>query len=97
MPKQRVSAELRQACREAFESATPAIAKLAKGETEDIPPGAQIRAYDSLGKYGIGPQPTLQLDKEEWLKLVAEVSAAYIKQEDYQAWWTEITATFDST
>lgn len=97
MPRpQTITNQLREECREAFQSATQHIAKIARGEANDVTSATQIRAYDSLGKYGIGPQPNLQLQKQEWLRLVAEVSAGYIKGEEYEKWWKELTSTFDS-
>jgi len=59
-----LTTRIRALCREAFELALPNIASIAKGES-DAPPHAQIRALETLGKYGLGECDKLLIEDEE--------------------------------
>ena len=95
-PKSNITNAIREECRAAFKEATKEIAKIATGTVPDVTNAAQIRAYESLGKYGVGAQASLVVQKAEYLRLVAEVTSKYIKGEAYQQWWQSVEATFNS-
>lgn len=90
------TARIRAACREGFQQATPYITQIATGQVEDTTPAVATRAYDSLGRYGIGRHPELVIDHSEWLEIILEVTKShYPEEEAFQAWWADIVSRFE--
>ncbi len=89
--EQFTTARIRALCRAGFETATPYITNLASGNLEDVPP-VVVRAYEALGKYGVGPHPDIVIDHHEWLQTVMEVTTKYLPDEaTFNQWWSDVT------
>ena len=85
------TARIRSQCRDAFDEATPYIKQIALGTLEDTPKALSLRAYDHLGKYGIGRYADLLIEKADWLKATLEVTAQHIpNQEDFERWHQDL-------
>ena len=89
--KEFITARIRAACREGFESSIPYVAAIAKGEISDAPFSATIRALDTLGKYGMGRSSDVLMEKPEWLDIIVGVTSRHIPDpETFQDWWNEV-------
>jgi hypothetical protein len=89
-----ITTKIRGLCRDAFEMAIPNIAGIAKGEHETASANAQIRALDSLGRYGLGKQPVHVLMDQEWAGHFFRIAARHFgNAEKYEAFYVELTAT----
>ena len=87
---------LRSTFRKGAEDAAESIIALAKGEC-DASPAVQVRAFDSLNKYGLGKSHAISLEQGEWLGQVAEVTARYLPDEEtYDQWCQEIMNLLNS-
>ena len=90
-PGEFTTARIRANCRQGFESATACIVAIANGQVQEASPAVSIRAYDHLGKYGIGRQAEILLEHSEWLEVVLQVTKEHYPAEDrFEAWWNEI-------
>ena len=86
-----MTTKIRGICREGFEMAAPSLVAIAKGEAPNTSPAVQIRAIDTLGKYGLGRHPDILLNRGEWLSVVAEVTAQHLGDlEKYEAWSAQV-------
>jgi len=86
---QYITAKIRDICREGFQSATEQLVSLALGETQDTSPAVQLRAIDTLGKYGMGRHPSILVEQGELLQIVAQVTLRYLQDTDLFARWYE--------
>lgn len=88
------TSSIRARCREAFEIAIPNIATTAKGE-KPATPFAEVRAFDLLGKYGMGKTDNL-LEHGEWITVICRVTSRHLgSEEKYIAWAGELWAALE--
>ena len=92
---QYMTGAMRAKFREGVDHVLPNLIALGKGEIQSAPHSVQVRAADVITKYAIGERPILMIQKNEWLTIVGEVTAKYIKdRETFLAWGEEIKARF---
>lgn len=93
-----ISSEVRKACREGFAAAVPKIIAIATDEADGATPAEMVRAFDTLGKYGMGALEAVALEKAEWLGTVCRVTAEYLPDaESYDLWFQSLMAELDSS
>ena len=92
-----ITSKIRGECRKGFEAATQQLLALALGEANDVTPAIQIRAIDTLGKYGMGRHPSLLVEQADIMQKVANVTFKYLKDTDvFAKWYDDVRHAIDA-
>ena len=84
----KVSSKVREKCRQQFERSIDVLGDIAMGKSgsEGNPcptPGEQVRAADTLAKYGLGEAKCII--SREMAEVAVEVLVKYVAPDDYEA------------
>jgi len=80
----RPKAEVREACKLAFEKRIPTLEQIADDSGKRSKD--RIDAIKALGQYGLGHHMEISLSNDEVLATIARVTAKYLSEEHLQDW-----------
>ena len=92
---QYMTSSMRAKFREGVDLVLPNLISLGKGEVSTAPHSVQVRAADTVAKYAIGERPIMMFEHNEWLAIVARVTAEFINDPaTFEKWRFEVMKRF---
>jgi hypothetical protein len=87
------TSKLRAMSREGYELSMTHIVAIAKGDIDDAPHSARIRAHEVLGKSALGDPKNVYIDHKDWFKTIMKVTGGILKDVDlFEKWYAEVRA-----